>query len=580
MNNELEELQKRIARVESYLNLPPISQSVTPIQKTSAQANFVTTPQKGNLETDIGRKLLPVLGIFAVIFGVSYFFKYAFEVGLITIVWRVIIGMIAGAILLGLGEFLRAKYPKYAWLLSGGGGAVWYISLYAAFSLYGLINQPTAFALMILVTLALSLLALHHRAEPLMAVAIIGGFLTPVILSSGFENQMTVFTYVALLNAGILFVALIRPWRWVYTLGLLATFFIILYWLNTFLLGDKILVTEVFFVIYFIEFLLCSLAHLVPSRELAERDDITFLVLNATMFYGGSYFLLRNNYHSYLGMFTLALASAYLVVWYFTTRIKPSDKFLSLAVGGITAVLLVLVPPLQFDGKTVSVLWSIEAIALLAFGFFYKQQVLRLAGIICFVLSVWHLLVFLSSWSGGAFTPIFNERFGVYLVAVLAGGVLSWFYFIKERTVEIDGQENMLAKMVGSVSVALLLIIFSLEVTTYFGTQIKALKNSNEYSNVHATIKFSIQKLSNQRNASLSVLWSLYAVVLLLVGIFKKIKLLRWEALVLFGITIIKIFIVDLRNLPTLYRFISTIVIGTLLLVGSYWYYRNQTKLE
>ena len=576
MANELEDLEQRVIRVERFLNLPPLNQVKPVEQNRVAEPDVVPAMPKRDLETDIGRKLLPIAGILAVIFGVSYFFKYAFEVGLITIVWRVIIGLVAGAILLGLGEWLRSKYPKYAWILSGGGGAIWYISLYAAFNLYHLISQPAAFAAMIIVTIALSLLALHHQAQPLMAIAVLGGFLTPAIVRVGIDNQVTLFTYIALLNAGILLASLVRSWQWVYVVGFIGTGITVLAWFLQYYAPDRLVTTEIFVSIYFVEFLFSSLAHLIPSRQSIKREDVLFLVLNVAAFYGFSYVLLSDRYYNYLGLFTLILSAMYLVIGYISVSIKSADQLLAQTFGGITIALGTLVFPVQFDNNVVAIAWSAEAVLLIWFGFMVKQKMARLAGIICLLFAICHLWMFDSRWSVEAFTLFVNKRFGTYVLVIGAGILLNWVYARKARTAELESDEHDLVYVLGGTWMVLLLGALSLEIGTYFKMQVSLLDaNTLQHSS-----DMVVKKLINQRNAALSILWAVYATALLLIGMFKKIKAIRWGALLLFGITVLKVFIIDLSSLQTLYRFISTIIIGILLLVGSYWYYRNQVKLQ
>ena len=78
----------------------------------------------------------------------------------------------------------------------------------------------------------------------------------------------------------------------------------------------------------------------------------------------------------------------------------------------------------------------------------------------------------------------------------------------------------------------------------------------------------------------LSILWSVYSLILVSIGIYKKKKHLRIFALVLFGITLAKLFLYDISNLSTISKTIVLIILGLLLLIISFLYNKFKDKIS
>lgn len=100
----------------------------------------------------------------------------------------------------------------YGQMLTGGGLAVLYLALYAAFALYHLIPAPLATAGMLAVTTTGMTLSVRYSAYCLAAIALLGGFLTPIMLSTGQNQPITLFSYVLLLDIGTLLLLRFRQW--------------------------------------------------------------------------------------------------------------------------------------------------------------------------------------------------------------------------------------------------------------------------------------------------------------------------------------------------------------------------------
>ena len=180
----------------------------------AVRAETVREEKRRDLESIVGGSWFNWIGIIAVTFGVAFFLKYAFDKQWIGPAGRVSLAALVGIGLLYLGERLRRRgLRSYAYVISGGGVLILYLSIFAAYNFYHLIGQPTAFVLMAAVTTTAVLLSVRLNALPVAFLGLVGGFLTPLLLSTGVDNQVGLFTYIALLDAGVLAVAYFKRWR-------------------------------------------------------------------------------------------------------------------------------------------------------------------------------------------------------------------------------------------------------------------------------------------------------------------------------------------------------------------------------
>src|SRR6266566_9808455 len=186
---------------------PPMPKAQPGLRSSSAR-------EDADLEKKIGQYWLNRIGIVAMLIGVSYFLKYAFENNWIGPGGRIVIGLLAGIGLVLWSERFRARgYAAFSYSLKAVGIGTLYLSLWGGFQVYDLIPAGAAFVAMAIVTASTIALSLSQNAELLASFALVGGFATPLLLSTGQNHEVVLFSYVCLLDLAILTMAIVKPWR-------------------------------------------------------------------------------------------------------------------------------------------------------------------------------------------------------------------------------------------------------------------------------------------------------------------------------------------------------------------------------
>ncbi len=168
-----------------------------------------------NWEQFMGVKLFAWVGGLALFLGVAFAVKYSFDQGLISPPVRVALGFLTGLGLVVGGLCLaRERYAVTVQALCSAGLLILYSNIFAATSFYKLISGGLAFPLMILVTVTAFLLAVRLNAVAVAVMGLAGGFLTPPLLSEGKNRPLELFTYVAILDLGLMAVAFKKRWSY------------------------------------------------------------------------------------------------------------------------------------------------------------------------------------------------------------------------------------------------------------------------------------------------------------------------------------------------------------------------------
>src|SRR5690606_16686399 len=233
-------IEKIAAKIKQESATPPS----TPIPKKETQQQHIPKEpelswfakfKENNpaLEKFIGENLINKIGIVILVLGISFFVKYAIDKDWINEPARVGIGIFCGGLLLGVAHRLRLKYKAFSSVLVAGAIAVFYFTIAIAFHDYKLFSQTTAFIVMVGITAFSIFVSVLYNRQELAVLSIIGGFAVPFMVSSGEGNYHVLFTYLLILNAGMLAISYFKRWFIVSFVAFLLTIGIFIGWLAT-----------------------------------------------------------------------------------------------------------------------------------------------------------------------------------------------------------------------------------------------------------------------------------------------------------------------------------------------------------
>ncbi|WP_245681419.1 DUF2339 domain-containing protein [Arcticibacter eurypsychrophilus] len=166
-----------------------------------------------DLEKFIGENLINKIGIAILVLAIGFFVKYAIDNNWVNPVGRVAIGVVCGAILIGIAHRMRNSYKAFSSVLVGGGLAILYFTITLAYHQFHLFNQLTSLIILIVITCFAVVLSLLYDKQELAVIALVGGLASPFMVSSGEANYVGLFTYIVLLNVGLLVIAYYKSWR-------------------------------------------------------------------------------------------------------------------------------------------------------------------------------------------------------------------------------------------------------------------------------------------------------------------------------------------------------------------------------
>jgi uncharacterized membrane protein len=551
---------------------------------------------KQDFEQEVGITWFSRIGMVALVLGVSFFLKYAFDSGWIGETGRVMIGIVIGITLLGLGEKFIRKYFGYGQLLTGGGIVVLYLSLFSAFNFYHLISASAAFFFMILVTGVGVLLSVRYNALALIVTSVIGGFATPMMVSTGTNQQVALFSYILLLDLAILGVSVFKRWHEIHFIGFVGTLLLAGAWFGEFYTKEQLWSTFFFFTLFFLVYSLSALVYNLYKKEKSTGTEQILTLFAGAVYFSASYAILNPDYHPFMGFFALLMAVYYFLWAYLVRALTPLDEKLYGFLAVLSTGFITLAIGIQFEQNIITIGWLIEAMILAYTGVATKNKLVRGVAIAVSVLAMARMFFIDSSLARDAMA-VFNERFFTYLFGVVSLYIIAWIW----KTYTTDPKDEAEAKKLAAVFLVLAnfftLFAGSLEITTYYDKQIRNERNSlnaphreqdvngrfgyqDEYNAKYQNTYDKQKQLENKSSISLSIFWIIYALILLVAGVLLRSRGVRIGGLILLFFAILKLFFYDLWSLGTLYRIISSMTLGVVLLSVSYAYNKYKDKIK
>ncbi|HEY1993808.1 MAG TPA: DUF2339 domain-containing protein [Edaphobacter sp.] len=531
---------------------------------------------KGSLENRIGSQLFSRIGIVALLVATTLFLKWAIDNHFIGPLGRVLAGLLGGvAIVVWSERFRRQGFHAFSYSLKAVGSGALYLSLWAAFQLYHLLPAEAALGAMILVTAWNAYMAWSQNSQILAAYALAGGFATPLLISTGGNHEVFLFTYILAIDIAAVVLVRLKSWPRLLLGAFPATaaFFIGWYaqYYGAFNVGEPVGITTFFIVLFFLVFVLPAIRR--PQDSEQTRTPITEIFLplaDATFAALALYSVLHDSHHYDLLPWVAVLFGAF----YLGLMRLPQTRVASAVHLSLAVVFLTIAIPLKASGHWITVGWLAEGVALLwisarlagpapqatAAG---VHRILRRLGIAALALGLSGLLVQPVWLYYRIDTAFLNSRFATSLFGIAALAA-SAAIALHARRHEDSASPSWLQIAGGSIIALNLVAVLAC---------VRELETAWRHS-------YGSPEADLQRSLAISAFLMLYGAGLLAVGFWKRSAFIRWQALILLVFTIGKTFLYDTRDLSQGYRVLSFLGLGALLMAISFAYQKDWLSLR
>ncbi len=377
LNRELEDIRNKQAA--------PLSTPAIPLESTQESAptpapTLTPTPEparqmpvkaKSDLEKYIGENILNKIGIGITIIGVAIGVEYSIEHGLISPATRIALAYLVGMLLLGLGFKLKKTMLSFSAVLVSGAMAILYLSTFSAYAFYNLIPRIPAFALMVVFTALTVPIAIGYNLSVIAHIGLVGAYAVPFLVSADTGNAAALFSYMALINGGILVLSLWKYWKSLFYSSFAISWLIYGVWVaDQYDASRHFQLALIFLILFFAIFYTTFLVNKLFRNEIFRNNDVFLLLANSFIFYGLGYTILlsRESVAQFAGIYTALNALVHFSVSMVIFRQKLIDRNIFYFVCGLSLVFITIAIPVQFDGNWVTLVWVGEALLLFWIG--------------------------------------------------------------------------------------------------------------------------------------------------------------------------------------------------------------------
>ena len=540
------------------------------------QPMIAAAKEDRSLESRIGSQWFNRVGILAVLIGMAWFLKLAIDNHWIGPAGRVIIGLIAGAALIAWSERFRSRgFAAFSYSLKALGSGILYLSLWAA---YRTICPDFEF----------NRLRRHDRGHCIQRLHVLGaelrvaGFVCDCrriqhasVLSNGENHELTLFSYLLLLNVAVLVLVVLRPWSRLLFGAFTGTVLFFLGWSIRFYSDAQFGRTAFFLSVFFLIFAFAPRLVRLPNGDvpLSGADSLAVVglpLLNAAFGFIGFYAMLQSTgAASAQPWVAVAFGAFYLLILRLPNRgaLRTNPSALSALHLTIAVAFLTIAIPLKAHGRWITVGWLVEGAALLWLARRVASRLLRGLALTALVLGLAALIVIHPAAST---TIVFNQRFGTYLVGVLV------FAFVARLPYDAEGDPEPEFAISWPVTGAVALLIVNVLILVAIGWEIHNYWWFVRYSGDWAVMR----DYRMYAQFTYSALFMIFGAIQLAVGFWRRSAFLRWQALILLAISIAKVFLVDVSQLSQGYRIVSFLGLGALLLAVSFVYQKDWLNLR
>jgi uncharacterized membrane protein len=432
------------------------------------------------LEKFIGENLISKIGIAILILGVGVGAKFAIDHELISPLTRIILGYLLGFGLLAFALKLKEKYHQFSAVLLSGSMAINYFLTYAAYSIYELLPQSLAFLLMLIFTVFTVLASLRYNLQLIAHIGLVGAYAVPFLLSNGSGKVGILFSYVGMINLGILFIAYKRYWKQLYLVAYILTWLIFASWF-IFSYRQELHQWLAFGYasLFYFTFYGMFLVYKIIGNEKFETKQVLLVLSNSFIYFGFGYSILNSSYatNDFLGLFTVFNGLIHFIVSTYIKEKDLADKDLFVVLIGLVLVFVSIAIPIQLDGNWVTLCWAIEAALLFWLG---RSRSIAIYERLSYAVMVLFLFSILQDWTSmlnqirqadGVVKLVLNPYFLVGILSSISFGFINYFHQNTEFEIPKTKEYKQLRELL--ITGILLLVsfnTFAMEIVNYWNT--------------------------------------------------------------------------------------------------------------
>jgi len=398
------------------------------------------------------------VGVVISFIGVAFLLKYAIdrELVVISLQLRLWLVAVAGLAMVLTGWRLRVRRRVYALSLQGGGVGILFLTVFAALQIWQLLPETLSFMILVALTICTGALAVMQNARSLAVLAVIGGFLAPILTSTEPGNHVILFSYYLVLNAAILGIAWFRAWRELNLVGWAFTFLVGAAWGLEFYKPELLGSTMPFLILHFLFYQAIAILFALrqPPRRIGFVDGA--LVFGTPIIAFAMQAVIVEGLENALAYSAITATVFYALTAGILWRSKGAPLRLLiesyLALGVVFATIAV---PLAFDARWTSAAWAVEGAALVWIGARQNRQLAKFAGTLLVMFS--GIAFMENGWQSNVGLPVLNGN-------VLGGALISISALFASRKLDSSGSTFALAFKLGS------LLLFTWGVLWWLGT--------------------------------------------------------------------------------------------------------------
>lgn len=585
LKNQVQSLRLEVREIHSVIRGYETGPEVIQPRKETTRKKTSNGLKIPGWELLLGGNWLAIIGVIAVFIGTAFFLKLAFENDWINQTNRILLGVFGGAVFLAIGEIWRNKYASYFNIITGCGIAILYLTIFSAYALYSMIGYYFAVAFLLIVTILAVLQALRNNSITLAVLGVVGAFAAPFVLLAfdGIDfmqssvGSVDWLLYIILIDLGVIFLATFRNWSWFTFIALIGSLLSYAVWASENFDNVSLLVSQGGISVIFLLILGSTMLFNYLWKRPAKGFDYSLILINSAAFLFITYMNMWDSHREWLGALTIVIAGLYASLSYISYRSRLQNNDFSTFLLGISAVFLGIAFPVhfQYDAPIVLIAWSIEGLILTWLSIRMNVWQIRFYAIFTYSVMIVSLTVFFTSIDLENFAPILNSRFATFATAIFS--MYASFYLIRQKMILDPGSLRVFffrSSMIRIEKLAAGLLIAANFLTIWILS-----------AEIISVVDSDLVNLNNEvgnyvKSLSLSLLWAVYASIILISGIVFKLPKFRVSGLLLLAIPVIKLFLYDTFQLDQIYRVVAYFSLGAILLLGGLLYQRFNSHIK